>query len=300
MNSKVYLMGMFASLVSLVTPSTSLGKTIHQEKSLYQNILVVEQGNHRCLSFTSSRGLRTQSCQFSNPDNSVLYFPYAKMSLTGLLLQPHPDRILLIGLGGGSVPMVLSKLYPNAMIDIVEIDPAVKKVAEDYFHFAETDNMKVTLSDARVFVKRVGLKGDEYDYILLDAFNGEYIPEHLMTQEFLQEVKQILADDGVLVANTFSSSRLYDHESATYQAVFGEFLNFKNLENSGNRVIITNKTSLPSVGQMESEANMLKGRLHPFGVDIEQYPKMMTTKPDWDTSARILTDQFSPVNLLKD
>ena len=60
-----------------------------------------------------------------------------------------------------------------------------------------------------------------YDLIMLDAFDHEYIPEHLLTQEFLQEVKSLLAPGGVLAANTFSSSRLYDHESTTYAAVFG-------------------------------------------------------------------------------
>ena len=48
---------------------------------------------------------------------------------------------------------------------------------------------------------------------MLDAFDHEYIPEHLLTQEFLKEVKSLLAPGGVLAANTFSSSRLYDHES---------------------------------------------------------------------------------------
>ncbi|MDC0610234.1 fused MFS/spermidine synthase [Vibrio sp.] len=293
-------MGKLASWVSLIKSKNNPRKKIYQQASLYQNLLVVEQGNRRYLSFITNNGLRTQSCQFNDEKHSVLSLPYAKMALTGLLLQPHPDRILLVGLGGGSLPMVLSKLYPNAKIDIVEIDNAVKKVAEDYFHFAETDNMKVTLADARVFVKRMGLRADEYDYILLDAFNDKYIPSHLMTQDFLLEVKQILADDGVLVANTFSSSPFYHHESTTYQSVFGPFLNFKKLENSGNRVIIAKKTALPSVEQMIFEAEAIKERLHCFGVEIEKYPVMLTIEPDWDTSARILTDQFSPVNLLKD
>ena len=55
---------------------------------------------------------------------------------------------------------------------------------------------------------------------MLDAFDGEYIPEHLMTVEFL-EMRDLLSDDGVLVANTFASSKLYDYESATYAEAFG-------------------------------------------------------------------------------
>ncbi len=101
--------------------------------------------------------------------------------------------------------------------------------------------MKVELVDARVFAKRAGLKGKTYDFIILDAFTGDYIPEHLMTAEFLSETQALLSDDGVLVANTFSTSKLYDHESVTYQQVFGDYLNFK-MANTGNRVIIASQS----------------------------------------------------------
>ena len=60
-----------------------------------------------------------------------------------------------------------------------------------------------------------------HDLIMLDAFNGDYIPEHLMTREYLEETSKLMAENAVVVANTFSISQLYHHESTTYQAVFG-------------------------------------------------------------------------------
>lgn len=59
--------------------------------------------------------------------------------------------------------------------------------------------------------------------VMLDAFDVDYIPAHLLTAEFFQQVRDILAPDGVLVANTFTNSTMYERESATYAAVFGEF-----------------------------------------------------------------------------
>ena len=85
-----------------------------------------------------------------------------------------------------------------------------------------------------VFVRRQRRGVTRYDYILLDAFTGEYIPEHLMTKEFLTEIKRLPTKDGVVVANTFSSSRLYHHESAIVD-VFGE-LTMPTM--SGNRIIL--------------------------------------------------------------
>lgn len=299
MTIRLFSMGMLATLFSVFSSAPAQSKVVHQQKSLYQNIVVLEEDGRRCLSFSSTQGLRIQSCQYlKNSDRLV--FPYARMALSGLLINPNPRKILIVGLGGGSISQVLGELYPDTQIDIVEIDPAVAKVAHDYFHFRETDNMSVTIADARVFIKRAGLKGDQYDYILLDAFNGDYIPEHLMTQEFLQEAKQLLTADGVLIANTFSSSRLYDHESVTYQKVFGQFLNFKNPEESGNRFIIARKAELPDLQALKSQASLIAKHLSKYGVHIEQFPERMSADVDWDTSARVLTDQFSPANLLQE
>ncbi|MCB1694357.1 MAG: hypothetical protein KDI19_16410, partial [Pseudomonadales bacterium] len=123
------------------------------------------------------------------------------------------------------------------------------------------------------------------------------IPEHLMTREFLEEVKAIMTDDGVLVSNTFSTSALYDHESVTYRDVFGPFFNFK-MPTTGNRVIIASGSGLPSDEIIKARAEVFSARLDPYGVKIEDYPAYMDRGVDWDTTRRPLTDQYAPANLL--
>jgi spermidine synthase len=91
---------------------------------------------------------------------------------------------------------------------------------------------------------------------------------------------------------------LYDHESETYQSVFGNFLNFK-LPKSGNRIVIASREGLPSDFQLKSQALNFVDRLKPYGVDIREYPAKMSRTKDWDTSKRVLTDQYSPANLLR-
>ena len=276
----------------------TVAETIHQERSIYRDIMVVQNGYRRCPVFNVHRGDRNQTCVEVN-DRDRLVFSYTRMSFAGLLLQPQPETILVAGLGGGSIPMTLNNLFPEAKIDVVEIDQAVVNVAKEYFFFEENDNMKVTVKDARVFVKRAALRGKKYDYIVLDAFGGDYIPEHLLTREFLGEVKTIMAVDGVLVANTFSTSRFYDHESVTYQDVFNEFFNFK-LPTSGNRIIITQLSSLPPRGELVTRAQNAADRLKKYGVPLLEYPARLSTRVDWDMSRRVLTDQYSPANLLRD
>ena len=287
-----------ALFVALVLPTLAQGMdVIHREKSLYRNIEVKESGSRRCLVFAVKRGDRNQSCMdLRNPNHVV--FPYARMTFSGLLLNDEPASFLIVGLGGGTLPMVLSQMYPDAVIDVIEIDPAVNRVAQDFFDFRETEKMKVHVIDARVFVKRAALKKQSYDYVILDAFTGDYIPEHLMTVEFLEETKAILGENGVLVANTFTTSELYSHESETYRAVFGEFFNFK-MPITGNRIIVAGVQPLPQRSQLRGRANRMTGRMTRYRVNIEDFPRYMRKSRDWDESARPLTDQYSPVNLLQ-
>ncbi len=283
-------------LLLIVLPMQLAAQTIHEEKSLYRDITVVQTGNRRCLIFNVHRGDRNQTCVNVN-NHDELIFSYTKMSFAGLLLTPEPKKILIAGLGGGTLPLTFSDLFPDAVIDIVEVDQAVVNVAKDYFFFEENENMTVAVNDARVFIKRAGILGEKYDFIVLDAFGGDYIPEHLLTQEFLEEVKLVMAEDAVLVANTFSTSRFYDHESVTYQRVFNEFFNFK-LPTSGNRIIIAQLDPLPPRGELVSRAQLLAPLLEKYGVPLLEYPNRLSTRVDWDMSRRVLTDQYAPANLL--
>jgi spermidine synthase len=98
----------------------------------------------------------------------------------------------------------------------------------------------------------------------------------------------------VLVGNTFSSSRLYDHESTTYAAVFNTFYNLK----AANRVIVARPAGLPTPEQLAARAKDFELALRGYGVDVQKVLPMFTTEADWNRSARVLTDQYNPANLL--
>lgn len=272
-------------------------RVIHREHSMYSTIVVDQQGSIRCLQFSVRRDQRNQTCMDARRPKQML-FAYTQMMMASLLLNPEPQRILVLGLGGGTLPMALDEIFPDTRIDAVEIDPAVVRVAREFFAFAPSQRVSVFDQDARVFVKRAVQQGERYDLIMLDAFNGEYIPEHLMTREFLEETQQLLSDGGVLAANTFSISDLYHHESVTYQAVFDTFFNMKPDE-SGNRVILARNGALPDRELLEARAVALAPLLAPYGIDLAGMLDLFTTARDWDPDARVLTDQYSPVNLLR-
>lgn len=268
-------------------------RLLHSQRSLYREVLVYENDAERCMCFTRQCRIGRQSCiDMRQPDRMVMYYP--QLMLGSLYLNPAPRNVLIIGLGGGTIPRALTRLVPGVQIDVVEIDPAVVEVAKRYFLFAESDRVKVFEADGRVFVKRALRDKRRYDLIMLDAFDHEYIPEHLLTREFLAEVKTLLGPNGVLAANTFSSSRLYDHESVTYAAVFPEFYNLKR----ENRVVIASSGALPDMEQLRGMSLRFAQAFKPFGISADAVLSRFSTKRDWDARARVLTDQYSPANLL--
>jgi spermidine synthase len=284
-------------LIALIGPATAvLAQTstlLHSERSLYREVLVYEGGGERCMCFTRHCRIGRQTCMnMQAPDRFVMNYP--QMMMSSLYINPQPRTVLIIGLGGGSLPRALGKILPEATIDVVEIDPAVVSVAKKFFDFKPRTGMNVIEADGRVYVKRAIREQRHYDLIMLDAFDHEYIPEHLLTQEFLREVKALLEPAGVLAANTFSSSRLYDHESVTYASVFGEFYNLRR----ENRVILAVNGPLPKLDAIKAESVRLQPRLGAFGVEADRLLPLFSTRRDWNGKARLLTDQYSPANLL--
>ncbi len=295
---RALLIALLLSALALPALAAKDPRVVYTKRSLYRNIIVSDEGDRLCMAFRLRTGQvnSLQSCMLK-ADHDTLVFDYSKSVMVGLLSTPLPKRILVLGLGGGSIPRVYAKLYPKATIDVVEIDPAVVQVAAEWFDFKASANVKVHVKDGRQFVKQAGVFKQSWDLIVLDAFNGDYIPEHMMTREFLEECKAILTPNGTLVANTFSSSRLYASESATYAAVFGRFINLKH--DDGNRIIIGRNGAPPALAQLKAMVPSVQPRLAPFGVDYAEVLKSVRSAPDWDPKARILTDEWNPANVMK-
>jgi spermidine synthase len=130
---------------------------------------------------------------------------------------------LSIGGGGYTFPRFLETKYPKARIDVVEIDPVVTRVSKQYLGVAPASRIRTFNEDGRWFVMNHEEQGT-YDLILLDAFNDLSIPYHLTTREFALELKRLLAEDGLLVANVidrFEEGSFLPAYIRTLESVFG-------------------------------------------------------------------------------
>lgn len=139
--------------------------------------------------------------------------PYITFFPAGLLLNrsvPKAPKVLIVGLGSGIGIAQVAYHFPEASIEVVDIDPAVIAMVRQQFPLlAWLEGRRTAAGEPRLrFVARdaraeIGsLAGKDLDLIVLDAYTaGSTIPPHLMTREFFAECKDALAPDGVLLAN---------------------------------------------------------------------------------------------------
>jgi len=114
-----------------------------------------------------------------------------------LKFSPHNDHVLVLGLGAGIVPMQMYRRGSN--VTVVELDASIIKSSVEHFNF-DSSNINVIQEDARTFVRHCPRS---YDTIVVDLFQGDGVPDYLMTADFFSEIKKCMALNSTLVMNTF-------------------------------------------------------------------------------------------------
>lgn len=216
-------------------------KVVYEKESEYNTIVVTEdQQGLRTLSFERN-GARQSVVKVGDPDHIEL--AYVRAMLASLAIIDPPKRVLVIGLGGGTIPSFLHKHYPSAVIDAVDIDPDVVDVARQFFGFRDGPALRAHVRDGRKFVEECT---DPYDLIILDAFSSDSIPYHLATREFLHAARRALTPRGVVAGNVWSrgSNPLYDSMVRTYEDVFPQ-LHILDVAGAGNLILFALPYSEP-------------------------------------------------------
>ncbi len=291
MNRKLLLLMGLAAVLACSMAVLADQKVLYEKQSPYSLIVVTEDDEGLRTLWFEKHGARQSVVKLGDPDH--LELPYAKAMPMGLAFADRPRRILIVGLGGGTVPGFLHKHYPEATIDVVDVDPDVVMVAKRYFGFREDAKMHAHVADGRRFIEQCR---DPYDLIFLDAFGSENIPYHLATREFLEAVRRALAPGGVAVGNVWSraSNRLYDAMVRTYQEVFDELYIF-DVRGAGNKILVV----LPRKQRIERDALALRAsrisreRDFPYDMgDVARYGYRYAT--DDRPRARVLRDRKPP------
>jgi len=211
---------------------------VHREVSPWQTLVVVDSPTRRCLRFGDGAGQFNQSCRLrARPAH--LAFDYTRAMVATLLLwDPPPSRVLLIGVGGGSIASALATVRPEMTLDAVDIDEAVLRIAETFFGLRPGPNLRLHAADGRDFVAAARAREEWFDAVLLDAFDADGIPPALFTEAFLREIRALLSPAGVFLANTFSGSPSAAQELAAATSAFGRVYSVRQGKGAGNRLIV--------------------------------------------------------------
>jgi spermidine synthase len=133
-------------------------------------------------------------------DPTALDLDYSRVMMAFLLLQPQPESILMIGLGGGSLAKYCHRHLPQARITVVEINPEVIAARDAFQVPADGELFSVVQGDGAAFVRSA--PRDSYDVILVDGFGpGGEQPEDLCSLAFYKACRAALRTSGVLMVN---------------------------------------------------------------------------------------------------
>jgi spermidine synthase len=180
-----------------LSPIQKLKAPVYQEDSPYQQVRIRDDDLFRYLVLD-----RTFHAVMWKADPLPLFLPYSQLMVASLALVPEAKRGLILGHGGGSLAKWLAARWPELQLDVVEFDPVVVRMAEEYFSYHARPQHHVHVRDARAFLNQTS---NVYDLIWVDAFARNMIPFHLTTAEFFSELRSHLAPNGVLAVNLASS-----------------------------------------------------------------------------------------------
>jgi predicted membrane-bound spermidine synthase len=127
---------------------------------------------------------------------SVSMYTYVLDRLVGYF-APRASAALVLGLGAGIVPEDLRRR--GVRTTVVEINPDGLKAATEHFGF-KAEHFDVRIEDARTFVRRCS---PAYDVVVVDLFQGDAVPDYLMTAEFFRAIRGCLRGNGAVVMNAF-------------------------------------------------------------------------------------------------
>lgn len=220
--------------VALVALAATEDKVLYEKKSPYSTIIVTEDGQGLRTLMFDRNGVRQSVVKPGDPDH--LELAYSRLMPVGCAVVEEPRRVLIVGLGGGTIPSFLRKHFPKMTIDAVDLDPDVVDVAKRFFGFREDAAMHAYVKDGRKFIEDCR---EPYDIIFLDAFGADNIPYSLATLEFLLAVRKALTPKGIVVSNVWNrgSNELYDSMLRTYQDVFDDLYAVE-VRGVGNEIVI--------------------------------------------------------------
>jgi spermidine synthase len=256
----------------------------------YNRIWIYDRVDPRTNKSVKMMGINNENHSSMFLDSDELVNEYTKYYNLAEHFFPDFKKALMFGGAGYSYPKSFLLKYPEATIDVVEIDPMITELAKKYFRLKDDPRLTIYHEDGRVYLNKTQ---EKYDVIFGDAFTSRYsLPYQLTTQEAIQKKYNILNDNGVVLLNIISAvegeqSEFLRAEYATYKTIFPQVYLFpvQNPDDGSNvQNVILVALKSPTIPKLKS-ANLV----------LNRYLQHLWEK-DVVTDLPILTDDYAPVD----
>jgi spermidine synthase len=268
----------------------SLARSYIDEDTQYNRVWIydaVDQPSGKPIKFMRINN-ESSSAMFLDSEEPV--FPYSRYYRLAEHFTPGFRSALILGGAAYSYPKYFLEKYPDATIDVVEIDPELTRMAREYFRLKDNSRMQIFHEDARTFLNR----GDrKYDVIYGDAYKSLYtIPWHLTTMEAAQKTSDMLNEGGCVLLNIISSvegdaSAFLRAELATYREVFPYVFVFAVMDSEDMKVV--QSTILIAV-KSATEPGLINEDPELAGYLSHEVTELVAT------DLPVLTDELAPVD----
>lgn len=281
------------ALIWAAAPIKNTAGQIYETESAYNYIQVIERDGYRLLRLNEGQGIHS----IWHPTQLNYGGPWQQF-LVGPFFNPPPylpeqvESLAIVGLAAGTIPRQATAVFGPIPIDGFEIDPVIIAVGQQYFDM-NLPNLTAIPQDGRW-----GLEHSERRYTLIgvDAYRPPYIPWHLTTREFFQQVRHHLSDDGVMVINIGRSPvdrRLIDDLSSTIQTVFPS-VHVMDVPGSFNTIVYATvqPTTFDNLA-VNYQLLLERGDGHPLLV--ESMALTLTNRQPTPPVKVVYTDDWSPI-----
>ena len=228
---------------------------------------VIDDGKSRYLYFN----VRLMQSEMSLKAPNDLAIRYTQKMMAFLLFQPRPKRIVLIGLGGGSLIKFCYHKMPGTQLTAVELDPDVIAFRDTFLLPPDDERLQVLEADGAQFLETTE-KG--IDALLVDAFDKTGFAPSLANREFFDNAFAKLSGNGVLVINLAGEKETYAGLIGEAMHVFDDQVIVISVPDDGNHVLYAFKERHfePRWRWLHSFAKELRAN---YGLDFPMFAQKM-------------------------
>jgi spermidine synthase len=265
---------------------------IYESESAYNYIQVLEINGTRYLRLNEGQGIHSEynpsTIEYGGPWQQFLVGPFFNPGMT----PEQVKRIAIVGLAAGTTARQAAAVFPNVVIDGIEIDPKIVEVGREFFDM-NLQNLNVIVQDGRW---GLATSKEKYDLICVDAYRPPYIPPQLTTREFFQIAADHLSAEGVVAINVGRSPgdrRLIDGLATTLGTIFPSIY-VMDIPNTFNSIIYATR-QVTDINSLQQNLTRLVERHDPQTLLVDSVAITLTNLQPAPQKTVVFTDDLSPI-----